>query len=178
MANASAQLELSIRLSEVIGSGPWRGVVSSDILGVNRPFSKTLKNGTGAGQVDLVYTRSHTIAASGSLSLDLAGSLTDPEGTAITFATIKGIAVINTNTAGTLSITEPASNAVSGLLEGGSGGGVRCHAAASADEPGIVLITIPGALTITAGTGDIITITNNDASNAATIYLAIWGISA
>jgi hypothetical protein len=60
-----------------------------------------LDTGTGAGQADKVYVDTNTLGASGTVDIDLAGSLTDALGAALTFVRVKGIflraAVGNTN---------------------------------------------------------------------------------
>lgn len=60
-----------------------------------------LDTGTGLNAADKAYVDTNTLAASGTLDLDLAGSLTDALGAALTFARVKAIflraALGNTN---------------------------------------------------------------------------------
>lgn len=60
-----------------------------------------LDNGTGLNAADRIYVDSNTLAASATVDIDLAGSLTDALGAALTFARVKAIflraAVGNTN---------------------------------------------------------------------------------
>lgn len=58
----------------------------------------TLVNGTGAGAADKVYFASRTLGATSTEILDLAGVLADPYGSTLTFAKVKLIAIVNTDT--------------------------------------------------------------------------------
>lgn len=141
------------------------------------PFSLSsnysLTSGTAAGQADRVFTDTRTLGASATEDLDLAGVLTDAFGAVITFAKIKAIAIkaaaANTNN---VNVSRPAGAtgvpiflAISdGFLIppgytffwGGSGTGV----------------------TVTAGTGDLITITNSAGGTSVTYDVVIIGTSA
>lgn len=55
--------------------------------------SMPLGNGTTAGKADRVFSDRRTLAASGTEDLDLAGTLLDAFGAAITFARIKGLII-------------------------------------------------------------------------------------
>jgi hypothetical protein len=132
-----------------------------------------LTNGTGAGQADLVFTDTRTLSASGTENLDLAGSLTDAYGTTMTFARIKGLIVFaasgNTND---VQITRPASNGVPIFLAAGDGLPVRpggIFAWACSDATGIA---------VTAGTGDLLTVTNSAGTTGVTYTVVIFGASA
>jgi len=144
------------------------------------PFSTSASaaysSGTGAGQVDRVYTATRTLSASATEDLDLAGSLTDALGnTAIAFARIKSIlvsaAAANTNN---VQVTRPASNGVPWLMAAGDGIALRPGAAVAwlsgaADASGVV---------VTAGTGDLITVTNSAGTTSVTYTIVITGCSA
>jgi hypothetical protein len=110
---------------------------------------------------DTVYTATRTIAG-GAISIDLNGTLTDPLGDAITFATVMLVFIIN--------------NGDNAMIVGGSnnipmlGSGDVLNLAAGAyfeyiDEAGI---------TVTAGTGDLITVsgTNDDTFDIVLIGVA------
>jgi hypothetical protein len=56
-------------------------------------FRKSLTNGTGANQANLVWSDQRTILASANDDLDLAGVLTDAFGATITFARIKTLMI-------------------------------------------------------------------------------------
>lgn len=143
------------------------------------PFSASSSiphtSGTGAGQVDLAFTDTRTLAASATENLDLAGSLTDAFGATITFARIKAIyisaAAGNTND---VQVTRPASNGVPFLMAAGDGIALRKGAGfawwtGAADATGVA---------VTAGTGDLITVTNSAGTTSVTYTVVIIGCSA
>ena len=137
--------------------------------------SVAYSSGTGAGQVDLVFTDTRTLAASGTENLDLAGSLTGAFGATLTFARIKAIhfsaAAANTNN---VQVTYPASNGVPFFMAAGDGIALRPGAAftwssGTADATGVL---------VTAGTGDLITVTNSAGTTSVTYNVVIVGCSA
>lgn len=173
---ASGELLLSVVLSEVWGVGK---IHRRDLLGTNRPVKIRIPNGAAAGELDVAYLEpSASISASGTATLALRGSRTDSEGNTINLATLKGLVILNTNTASKLSVFLPASNPVSGLLVGATDGtdGITVEAARSSDEPGIWIWVAPAGLTIGASTHSL-TISNDDGSNAITPTIAFWGVS-
>ncbi len=62
--------------------------------------SLTFTNGEGANKVEAVAIKAGTVAGSGSVDIDLAGTLTDPGGDVITFNKIKGFLVKNKSDSG------------------------------------------------------------------------------
>ncbi len=134
-----------------------------------------LANGTGAGQADLAYTDTRTLAASATEDLDLAGALADPFGVAQVFARVKLLvvqaAVGNTNN---VQVTRPASNGFPLFLAASDGIALRpgetlLLAASDADAVGHV---------VTAGTGDLLTFTNGGAGTSVSYSVAVVGCSA
>ena len=133
-----------------------------------------LANGTGAQSADLLFHDQRQLAASGTENLDLAGGLTNPlTGAAMTFVEIRAVLISaasgNTNN---VVLSRPASN------------GVPLFSAASDAipvQPGGVFIWAcgaDGAVTVTAGTGDILTVTNSAAGTSVTYDVVIVGTSA
>ena len=111
---------------------------------------------------DAIFSVTGTISG-GANSYDLAGSLTDPLGNAVTFAKVMAVFVINNST--TDSLTVGGANNIPML---GSGDVMNVALGAYMqyiDETGI---------TVTAGTGDLITITG---TNGETFDLVIIGSS-
>jgi hypothetical protein len=134
--------------------------------------SINLTDGTGASQADRIFSDSRTLAASATEDLDLSGALTNAYGT-VTFARIKAILIVadagNTNN---VNFSRPASNGVPLFLAASDGlpirpGGVFLWACS--DATGIA---------VTAGTGDLITLTNSAGSTAVTYSIVIIGASA
>jgi hypothetical protein len=167
---ATANVQMSVSGSHVS---------TADLGNVTYPytasFGASYTTGTGAGQVDRVYTKTTTLAASGTGDIDLAGSLTDVFGATITFARIKSIqvtaAAANTNS---VQVTRPASNGAAIFMAAGDGIALRPGAAFSwasgtADATGVA---------VTAGTGDLITFTNSAGTTGVTYTVVITGCSA
>jgi hypothetical protein len=145
---------------------------SLDLTTVSAPLSfarqLTTADGAGAGQANRIWSDSRTIAGSATDSLDLAGSLTDPFGAALTFARIKGLIVAAplANTTD-VRITRPASNAVPLLSAAGY----------IPVKPGGLFVWFdPSAagVVVTAGTGDLLDMVNSGAT-AATYDVVIIG---
>lgn len=134
--------------------------------------SVALTSGTAAGMADRVFTDTRTLAASATEDLDLAGVLTDAFGAVITFVTIKAIIIKaasgNTNA---VNVTRPASNGVPVFLAAGDG---------LALKPGYCFAWFgSGAgVTVTPGTGDLLTLTNAAAGTSVSYDIVIIGTSA
>lgn len=60
---------------------------------VGKRYTVRFTHGTGAGQADLAWSKTGTLAASASVDLNLAGGLTDAFGNALTFANVKVLLV-------------------------------------------------------------------------------------
>lgn len=132
-----------------------------------------LDNGTLANQADLCFHDTRTLAASGTEDLDLAGALAGPFGAAQVFVELRAVLVTaaagNTNN---VRVTRPASNGVPLFLAASDG----------LDIPpgGVFLWSCPadGKLTVTAGTGDLLTITNSGSGTSVTYDVVLVGTSA
>lgn len=132
-------------------------------------------NGTLAGQADRVWVDINTIAASGTVDIDLAGSLTDPTGAAVTFARVKGL-VISAASANTNNVVVGAatSNPWTALLGTTHTlqlrpGAAICLMAGMADLTGYAVV---------AGTGDILRLANSGAGTSVAYDIAVIGCSA
>jgi len=135
----------------------------------------SLAAGTGAGQADLVFADTRTLAASGTEDLDLAGALADAFGVAQVFARVKAIAVkAATGNTNNVQVTRPASNGLVLFMAAGDGIALR---------PGQMFATAVGAadatgIAVTAATGDLLTITNSAGSTTVSYDIVIIGCSA
>lgn len=150
--------------------------LAADLGTASFPFSGgvayTLTDGTTAGKADRIFTDTRTLAASATESLDLAGSLTDVFGSSLTFATIKAVFVsAATGNTNDVQVTRPASNGV--LLFMAAGDGIAL-------KPGYGFGWAGSGtgVTITAGTGDLLTFTNSAAGSSVTYSVTIIGTSA
>lgn len=135
-----------------------------------------LASGTGAGQADLVFSDTRTIAASGNDDIDLAGGLTDALGNTLTFARVKGLIV---------SAAEGNTNNVH--VGGDATSTFLTWVGAEADyvvlRPGATLALFAGpadatGYAVTASTGDLLRITNGSSGSSVTYDIVIVGASA
>lgn len=119
-----------------------------------------------SSEVTKRHYRVYNISASGSQSLDLASALEDGFGNALTFAKVKAMVVRNRSTSSTAACTveRPGSNGVPILSAAGT----------IAVDPVLVYTNKAGA-TVTASTGDLISINNADANASADIEVLILG---
>lgn len=139
-------------------------------------FSLLLHNGTGAGQADLMFTDTRSLAASATEDLDLAGSLTDAVGTTLTFARIKAIYIeasaSNTNN---VVVGGAATNQFIGWVSDATDkivlrpGGRIMLTTGAADSVGYL---------VTAGTGDLLRVGNSAAGTAVSYSIVLLGCSA
>lgn len=132
-------------------------------------------NGTGAGQANLVFSDTRTLAASGTEDLDLAGTLADAYGATITNVRVKSVAIKadagNTNN---VVVGAAASNAWATLLN--STGTITLR-------PGAALGVAAGEAdatgwAVTAGTGDLLKVANSGGTTGVTYTIVIVGASA
>lgn len=154
--------------------------VMKNVLDLSTPIDTLSKrtrielgNGTGASLADLVFHDTRTLAASGTEDLDLAGTLPGPFGASQVFVELRAIlvsaAAANTNN---VRVTRPAANGVPLFLAASDG----------IDIPpgGVFLWSCPadGKVAVTAGTGDLITVTNSGAGTSVTYDVVLVGVSA
>lgn len=134
--------------------------------------SFALTDGTAAGQCDREFKDSRTLAASASESLDLVGgTLTNTLGTTISFAKLKFIRVVAASTnVGAIRVARHASTGVPFMVAVSDAVDLVPNAA----------FTLENATgwTCTAATADLITISNQDGTNAGTYDIVLVGTSA
>jgi hypothetical protein len=148
--------------------------------------SETLANGTSTDQADKMYFVSGSIAASGTVDRDLAGTLEDAFGDACVFVKIKAIILKNTSDE-----QDPETDAEIQIGGGTGGDGTNAFdtwiTSTAADGSEAVKVPAGGAVAlfapaagyaVTAATADILHIVNNDAVDAATYELIVIGTSA
>lgn len=149
-----------------------------DLVPVRAPLTydvaTRLASGTGAGQADLMFSDTRTIAASGTDPLDLAGVLTDALGAVLTFARVKAIVVY-----------AAAANTNDVVIGGAASNGFINWVADATDKikvrpGGLFVLTAPGAAAyaVTAATGDQLLIANSSSGTAVTYDIVIIGASA
>lgn len=123
-------------------------------------LTRTIANGTGAGQCNKWYRSYRTLAAGAADNLDLAGSLLDPFGNTLTFTGVKyvAIALISDSVNGTNKLTVGnATNPWVGPM--GATGTVDVFDALELYHPGA------SGWAVTAATADILKINNGGAAS-------------
>lgn len=141
-------------------------------LPIRLTAGSSLSNGTGANQADVIFSDQRTLAASGTEDLDLAGSLTGMVGGTVTMATLKAVIVkADSGNTNDVVVSNSAANGVP--LFGAAGDSI-------AVRPGGTFMWIaPGTgVTVTAGTGDLITFANSGAGTGVTYDVVLVGTSA
>jgi hypothetical protein len=132
-----------------------------------------LATGTGAGQADMIWSDSFSIAASGTQAIDLAGSLPGPLGGTLTFAKIKMVVVAaSTTNTNTINVVRDATNGVPLFLALGDGIPVK---------PGGLFVWFdPSAagVAVTPTSGDLLNLVNSAAGTPVTGDVVIVGASA
>lgn len=143
------------------------GSVRDNLL---KDFSQVFTNGVGLDQANRMWHDQRTLAASATENLDLAASLVDAFGNTLTFTRVKAIIVraVDGNT-NSVQVTRPAANGVPLFMAAGDG---------IALTPGAAFVAIfPDAngIAVTAGTGDLLTITNSAGGTPVTYDIVIIG---
>lgn len=142
-----------------------------DTLDLNNAVE--LLTGTGANQSDLMFHDQRTIAANGDDDLDLAGSLSDGFGSTLTFVRVKGLYI------------SAASGNSNNLGVGGGSNPFIAHLLATGDgvtimPGGFFMIVSPNATAygVSAGSADILRVSNQSGGTTVTYNIVIIGSSA
>lgn len=131
-----------------------------------------LTSGVAEGMIDKLFSDTRTLAASGTEDLDVYAGLLDALGSALNLAKLK-LVLITADAANTndVVVSRPASN------------GVPLFGAASdaiSVKPGgtFMWVAPETGVTVTASTGDLITITNSSGGTGVTYSVVLLGTSA
>ncbi len=162
--------------SEILIRALCTETVAGDLQTSSAPLDLTrrvrMATGITAGLADRIFTDTRTLAASATENLDLAGSLLTPLGQAFTPAKLKAVLILaasgNTND---VQLTRPASNGVPLFLAASDGIAVGPGGAFAWVAPG-------AGITVTASTGDLLTLTNSAGSTSVTYDVVLIGTSA
>ncbi len=153
-------------IGEYTGSNAL-GSVSFNIL-EQTPFD--FGDGSGSGNCSKCYSATLTIPASSSTNFDLYGGLTDPLGSVLNFAYVKGLYVRAADSnANNVELGGAAANAWSGIFK-------ASNDIAVIRPGGVFLMHEPRTgWAVTAGTGDILQIANSGAGTAVSFDMIIIG---
>jgi hypothetical protein len=128
-------------------------------------------NGTGNNQINSIWFDERTIAASGNDDLDLAGGLTDVYGATITFAILKIILIDIDTPDGTKSVLVGPAGVANGFQGPFGGTGATVYLTV---KESLYIVEPWTGWTVTAGTGDILRVTNGSGA-ASVIYRILLG---
>lgn len=151
--------------------------LTTALASLNLSRGTAFDNGTGAGQVDKMFSDTRTLAASGSEDLDLAGTLTDAFGATITFARVKGV-LISAAAGNTNNVI------VGGVAAGLSAGPILPQTTGQVVvRPGGGVLFWCGAgdatgFAVTATTADLLHVANSGAGTSVTYDVVVIGCSA
>ena len=169
-------LNTAARVASTLGSVTHLGV--SPIHDVTVTLVKDFLSGTLAGQIDCAYARRRTVASGATDTIDINGVTNDVFNQNIVMATLVGFILINEDVADANGIVATpnttnltvggGANAIANILGGA--------AATKIIRPGGIFISLEPSINgigpVTAGTADIITVTNAaGASNSYQIIL-------
>jgi hypothetical protein len=171
------QADITLNVVTALTKALDLGVSPEARMGLKKLIS--LVSGVGADQADRIFTDERTLAASASEDLDLAGALVDPLGDPAVFARIKALIVIAEPLGGAPANTNNV--VIGGALSNAWVGPFGAAAHTVALQPGNAFIaTAKGATAwpVTAGTGDLLRITNSAGTTGVTYQIALIGASA
>jgi hypothetical protein len=140
---------------------------------LNAVLDYAFTNGTGNDQVDLMYSDSVTLTTAANTEIDLAGVIADASfGDVLTFATIKAIMIVSTLDANkVLTVGGAASNAFESWVTA-AGDSLKIMPGGA-----LVLIAPNTGYAVTAGTGDLLKVTNAS-GGSSTFDIYVFGTSA
>jgi hypothetical protein len=141
---------------------------------IDLPRNFSFADGTTANKADRVFSDRRTLAASGSETLDLAGSLVDALGATLTFARVRALLIY------------AATSNVNNVVVGGvASNGFTTPFGDPTDKVvvrpgGAFLLVAPDttAYAVTPATGDLLQVANSGAGSTVTYDVAILGASA
>ena len=147
--------------------------LGAGVFPLNLSVKTSMADGTGSGQSDLLFSDQRTLSASATEDLDLAGSLTDAFGSTLTFVKIKAIVITaaagNTNN---VTVSPDATNGFTGPFN-------AVADLISIPPGGSFVVTAPASgWTVTASTGDLLTLANSGAGTSVTYDIVLIGTSA
>jgi len=142
----------------------------SVIAQISKAFGWDVAAGVAAGQANLIWQDTSTILTAGVWSLDVAGTMTNQLGAAV-FTVVKGIAIIAADANTTdVTVSRPAANGLPFLAAGSDA------LAPMGAGDGFAFWRKGAGITVTAGTGDLIYVTNA-AGASADVTAILVGLS-
>lgn len=139
---------------------------------ITKTLQDTWEDGTSDGQIDVAAVAQYTIGASATQSVDFAGgSLTQADGSTATFAEVALLVVQKVSGDGTVRMEAPANFAPFFAASGDA-------TQTLADDGDFVAICVKAGVTITAGTGDLLSLVEQGGASSVVVNLYAFGRSA
>lgn len=176
---AAASLTSRIQVN-VLGTLTDATTLTDNQAVLQKVWTTSLANGTGAAQADKIYTlKEQSIADGGTLSIDVKAALVDAFGAAFTPAKLR--AVVISSCGGAANGCSQTANTTNLTLFGDANGVPILNTAATTStlSPGGLFVktdTATAGIAVTAGTGDIIKIVNG-AGAVAYVDVVLIGTS-
>ncbi len=173
----SAQLSVQVKADQIAATtAPDLGTLAQATHQLAIPKVVDLVDGTAAGQANVLWSDTNTLAASANTDIDLAGALTNAIGGTSVFARVKGL-YIAASAANTNNVVVGAAAATQWLSLIGTATGTIIL------RPGASMLVMAGiadatGYTVTAGSADLLRIANSGAGTTVTYDIAIIGCSA
>jgi hypothetical protein len=151
MAISNPNFGVAIAATEPVGVGKFTATGT-----LNHSISINYPVGSAAGQVNTVYTKGRTVAASGTPDSIVLSSLTDPAGNAIAFGHVVDMILENTDPTNTLTV-------------GGGTNPVTWLPTAGVPVPpgGALVLHAPSGQAVTAGSADQLQVATSGGANVA-----------
>lgn len=143
-------------------------VLGATTVQLSDAYELAIPDGTDAGEADQIVPLEYTITASGSQNIDVT-ALTDIFGDAVAMAEVVAVLIYHDGASAASGVT------LSGDLLDTWLGSTASIALGAGDH---LSVSKAAAGITVSGTADVITVTNNDGSNAAKVKAIIFGRSA
>lgn len=134
---------------------------------LTKSYVASYANGSGANQVQAIYSGSRTIAGSGTDNLDLNGLLTDALGNVVSITGVKEIIIANTGPS-QIRVGKKITNGFAGPFDQTAGALGSLVEVITGSSPGVYRASNASATgwPVTPGTGDLLSIENMSATGA------------
>lgn len=150
-------------------ANPDAANLAAPVMDLVKLIEKTLSSGTGTDEVNRLYVAEVEVSGAGSVTLDLAGSLTDVFGQTITLAKLKYLLIANMAADGTANAADEVitvGNATNPVPVFGTGSHVVVLPVNA-----LLSLYLPAGATVTGGSADELKLANAGAGSAKVVVI-------